>query len=116
MNLEENTNMNMNMNMNMNNLQEQCKKYITFHVTLKMLDGSTVEGILEGIENGRIIILVGEDVMERENTNQVENQRQPSMGGPRRRFRRYRRNSFPINALAALALVQYPGLLPFFFL
>lgn len=112
MNLEENT----NMKMNMNNLQEQCKKYIAYHVTLKMLDGSTVEGIIEGVENGRIIILVGEDVMERESTNQGENQRQPFMGGQRRRYRRYRRNTFPINALATLALVQYPALLPFFFL
>ena len=76
---------------NPQNLQEECRKYASYHVILKMLDGSTVDGIIESVDNDRIIILVGEDVMEQENANQGENQRQPFGYGPRRRFRRFRK-------------------------
>ena len=100
---------------NLQNLQEECRKYASYHVILKMLDGSTVDGIIESVDNDRIIILVGEDVMEQENSNQMENQRQPFGHGQRRRFRRFRRRGFPIGALAALTLLQYPYAYPFLF-
>ena len=100
---------------NPQNLQEECRKYASYHVILKMLDGSTVDGIIESVDNDRIIILVGEDVMEQENANQGENQRQPFGYGPRRRFRRFRRRGFPVNTLAALTLLQYPYAYPFLF-
>lgn len=87
-------------------LHDKCQRNMFFHIILKLKDGSVIDGIIEKVEPERIIILVGEDVME-ENENRED--RQIFGGGrPRRRFRRFRRRGIPIGALAALSLLQYP--------
>lgn len=91
------------------NLHEKCKRCMYYHTTLTMTDGSTLDGIIENVDPDRIIVLVGEDVMEQEDENQPEGQRQyHSYGPPRRRFRRFRRRAFPLTSLAALSLLPYP--------
>ncbi|WP_100406978.1 hypothetical protein [Bacillus solitudinis] len=87
-------------------LHEQCKNYMSHHVTLTMKDGSAVDGIIENVGTDGINVLVGEDVMER------SEQDERYYGGygygyPRRRFRRFRRQFFPLATLAALSLFPY---------
>lgn len=94
-------------------LYDDCKKYLNYHTILTMNDGSEVDGIIEDVESDRVIVLVGEDVMEQEHDSQSEYQRQPfGYGRPRRRFRRFRRRGIPFNNLARLALLQYPYIIP----
>lgn len=90
------------------NLEDECKKYLYYHTTLTMTDGSTFDGIIENIDKDMLTVLVGEDVMEDESENQSDGQRQPfGHGRPRRRFRRFRRQNFPLGTLATLALLPY---------
>lgn len=104
-------------------LHDQCKKNMHFHVILIMKDGSMMDGIIENVEPDRVIVLVGEDVMdmgrEDENESNMERQffnpgRRPmGMGG--RRFRRFRRRQFPFGRLAAVSLLEHPFFAPPFF-
>jgi small nuclear ribonucleoprotein (snRNP)-like protein len=94
-------------------LHDKCKRLISFHVIITLSDGSTLDGIIEDVDRERIIILVGEDVMESDNENEPEQQRQfPGGGRHRRRFRRFRRRGFPLGNLAAVALLGYPYFIP----
>lgn len=90
------------------NLHDKCKKYMYYHVTLSMKDGSSFDGIIENVGMDRVSVLVGEDVMERESENEGDiRQYYGGYGRPRRRFRRFRRRNFPLASLAALALFPY---------
>lgn len=97
-------------------LHDQCLKCLYYHTTLIMTDGSTLDGIIENVDKDRIIVLVGEDVMEQEGENEADQQRQYQSYGygrrPRRRFRRFRRKAFPLASLAALSLLPYPYIAP----
>lgn len=94
-------------------LHDKCKSHMFFHVIITMTDGSTIDGIIEDVDRDRVIISVGEDVMEPENDNESNQQRQfHGYGRPRRRFRRFRRKAFPLGNLAALALLGYPYFAP----
>ena len=89
-------------------VEDQCKKYLFFHIVLTMTDGNKVDGIIENVDTDGVTMLVGEEVMEEENEDQSNEQRQyHSYGRPRRRFRHFRRRRFPIGNLAALALLPY---------
>jgi len=91
------------------NLHDECKRCLYYHTTLTMTDGSTFDGIIENVDADRIIVLVGEDVMEQENENKADGKRQYyNYGRPRRRFRRFRRQAFPLANLVALSLLPYP--------
>lgn len=96
-----------------NHMHEVCKRCMSFHAIITMVDGSTCDGIIEDVDKDCVIVLVGEDVMDDAWENQMDQQRQPfGHGRPRRRFRRFRRRSFPLNTLAALALLRYPYIAP----
>lgn len=97
-------------------LHDECKRCMSYHTILTMTDGTTFDGIIEDVDNDRVIVLVGEDIMEQEGGEQFDKQqRQPySYGRPRRRFRRFRRRNFPLNAIAALSLLQYPYIAPLY--
>ena len=94
----------------LHSIKEECKTYLTYHAVLIMNDGSTCDGIIEGVDDDDIIVLVGEDVVIDDGDNMS---RQQPMGykGPNR-YRRFRRRPFPINAIAALALLRYPFIVP----
>jgi hypothetical protein len=90
-------------------LHDECKRCLYYHANLTMTDGSTLDGIIENVDSDRIIVLVGEDVMEQDGEDKSDEQRQYH-GRPRRRrrFRRFRRRAFPLASLAALSLLPYP--------
>lgn len=93
---------------NSQDLLGECKRYEYYHAKLTMIDGNTFDGIIENVDKDRITVLVGEDVIEGQNEIQVSQQRQNyGYGNPRRRFRRFRRRTFPISNLATLALLPY---------
>ncbi|CAM2847872.1 hypothetical protein HAHI6034_06125 [Hathewaya histolytica] len=97
----------------MQSLHDKCKSCMHYHTILTMKDGSTVDGIIVKVDTDHIIVLVGEDVMEREDENKYDRQRQ--YGNPRRgrrRFRRFRHRRFPFATLAALSLLPYPYFAP----
>jgi len=96
-------------------LYDECKRCMYYHTTLTMTDGSAFDGIIENVDPDRIIVLIGEDVMDQENENKAEGQRQYhnyNYGRPRRRYRRFRRQAFPLASLAALSLLPYPYIVP----
>ncbi|KAB7705635.1 hypothetical protein F9802_13980 [Bacillus aerolatus] len=98
------------------NLHEKCQKYMYHHVVLTMTDGSSFDGIIEGIDDDRITALVGEDVMERESDELEDRQYYGGYGRPRRRrFRRFRRRFIPLAALAALSLLPYAYPSPYYY-
>jgi hypothetical protein len=97
-------------------LHDECKRCLHFHVVLTMVDGSTLDGIIQDVDKDRVIILVGEDIMEQDDGMQFDQQRQfPHHGRPRRRFRRFRPRAFPFNTLVGLSLLGYPFFAPPFF-
>ncbi|MEC1259844.1 small nuclear ribonucleoprotein [Bacillus swezeyi] len=82
-------------------LHDLCRKYMHFHIVLKMKDGRSVHGILEEASREEASVLVPEDVME---------ERQfyySGYGYPRRRFRRFRRRTFPFIFITALYPFPY---------
>ncbi|MBB6623343.1 hypothetical protein [Clostridium gasigenes] len=91
-------------------LQDECKRCLNYHATLTMTDGSMFDGIIESVDADRVVVLVGEYVMEEDDENESDQQRQ--YHNPRRRFRRFRRRAFPLNALVALSLLNYPYIAP----
>lgn len=99
-------------------LHDQCQKCLYYHTILTMTDGSTLDGIIENVDKDRIIVLVGEDVMEQEDENEAEADQQRQYYGyghrprRRRRHRRFRRKAYPLATLAALSLLPYPYIAP----
>ena len=96
-------------NRNMQNMYDECKKLMNYHTIFTMKDGTKFDGIIESVDEDRVIILVGEDVMDQECQNQYNKQRQ--YGSPRR-YRRFRRRAFPLGALIGLSLLAYPYYAP----
>ncbi|WP_096153976.1 MULTISPECIES: hypothetical protein [Bacillus] len=93
---------------NLRNIHDECKKYMSYHVTITMVDGSALDGIIENVDMDNVTVLAGEDVMEKESEYETDSrQYYGSYGRPRRRYRRYRRQRFPLASLAALALLPY---------
>ena len=100
----------MNNYRNLKDVHDQCKRYLDYHSTLTMTDGRVFDGIIVGVELDLIIVLVGEDMMEEDYEEPTDRQR-PFDGfhrPRRRRFRRFRRHSFPLRDLAILSLLRYP--------
>ena len=105
------------------NLQSKCKKYLYYNVTLIMSDGSIFDGMIENVDKDRIIMLVGEDVMELDDDdneyNYAENRQHGNVGfnrrPPRRRFRRFRRRFFPFSDIVALQLLPFIPSYPYHF-
>ncbi|MFG6115670.1 small nuclear ribonucleoprotein [Halobacillus sp. MO56] len=94
------------------NMHEQCKRHMEYHVIISMKDGSSFDGVIVDVGSDNVSVLVGEDVMERENEEEAR-QFYGGFGRPRRRFRRFRRRNFPIASLAALALLPYIAPYPY---
>lgn len=109
---------------NLQHVQDECKKYLDYHIILSMTDGQKFDGIIVSVESRHIVVLVGEDMINQECENQANQERvfkggaRPigggfhgggfPVGGGFRRFRRFRRRNFPLGTLAALTLLQYP--------
>lgn len=94
-------------------LRDKCRKCMYYHVKFTLTDGRTFDGIIENVDPDRIIVLVGEDVMDQQ--NQPNQQRQYYHYGydrPMMRYRRFTRQAYPLATLAALSLLPYPYIAP----
>lgn len=102
---------------NMKDVQNECKKYLYYNVTLMLSDGCMFDGIIERVEDDRIIMLVGEDVMEPDDDAEdtYDKNRQQFNRRPRRRFRRFRRRFFPFGNVVGLELLPFIHPHPFLF-
>lgn len=91
-------------------LYDKCRKCMYYHANLTLTDGRTLDGIIENVDSDRIIILVGENVME----NESEEQPRQYIGynRPGMMYRRFRRQAFPLGNLAAISLLPYPYVAP----
>lgn len=95
-------------------VQDECKKYLYYHIILTMTNGNKFDGIIESVDEDGITMLVGEEVMEQESENQSNEQRQYyNYDRPRRKFRHFRRRRFPVANLLELALLPYIAPLPY---
>ncbi|MBM7587902.1 hypothetical protein JOC86_004477 [Bacillus pakistanensis] len=97
------------------NVKHACKKYMNFYVIAQMNDGNQVEGIVEGMDDEGVTMLVPETVEE------IDDDRQQfggygwngyddynGYGGYRRRYRRYRRRRFPFSVFIFPFFYPYP--------
>ncbi|MDR3594404.1 hypothetical protein [Clostridium sp.] len=97
------------------NLHDKCRKCLYYHVNLTMKDGSTFDGIIENVEPDRIIVLVGKDVIDRDDDNKKCDQQRIYNQGYYRypmRYRYFNRQAFPLGSLATLSLLSYPYIAP----
>ncbi len=104
-----------NNSVDVQSLYDLCKKMMYYHTVLRMKDGTEVDGIVIGAELDHVDVLMGEDVIYREDENPQDRNpedgssynRQRPYGRPRR-VRRFRRRRFPLAELLALSLLPYP--------
>ena len=92
-----------NENVNMQQLYDDCKLMMNYHVILRMKDGREFDGVIESVNPDSVNVLVGEDVILRDD----EDNRQVEYNNPRR-LRRFRPTNFPLANLLALSLLPYP--------
>jgi hypothetical protein len=95
-----------------------CQRYMNYHVVAQMNDGTQFDGILDGMDEGGVTILVAEDVMDDGEMrlfgydSDYDDYDYDDYGRPRRRrFRRFRRRRFPINLFRFL--FPYPYYTPY---
>lgn len=90
-------------NRDLNTLYDKCIRYLYYHTILTMKNRSTLDGIIENVDENRIIVLVGKNVMESENPNQYSQQLQ---------YRRFEHQNIPLTELTGLYLLPYPYIAP----
>ncbi|MGP4041801.1 hypothetical protein ACTWP4_18135 [Gracilibacillus sp. D59] len=87
-------NQHMDSNYHKKQIHEVCKNYHLYFMQFQTMEGDTVEGIIEDIDEDSVIILIPSGDMERVD----ETERQYGYGygyGYPRRFRRFRRHRLP---------------------
>lgn len=85
-------------------IMDQCKSYLSYHIVLVLDDGSSVDGIIQGMDDSGINILAGEDMMVDEDKKSMN--RQPPRGY--NRFRRFRPRNYPYRRINRVGLMPYP--------
>ena len=97
---------------NLDEIRQKCRSCLSYHATLMMDDGSTLDGIIEDIHGDNVTLLVGEDVMVDEDGSSMTRQR--PMGFMPGRFRRFRRRGFPMHRINMIRPVRYPFIYPIY--
>lgn len=95
-----------NMSSNLEKLYNDCKSMMNYHAILRMKDGREFDGMIESVEPDSVNVLMGEDVIMRDDEDNRQQYRNP------RRYRRFRRVNFPLASLLALSLLPYPYYAP----
>ena len=100
----------------LHSIKEECKTYLSYHAVLIMDDGSTLDGIIEGVDDNsdEIVVLAGEDVVIDDNNADNMSRQQPMGYNRPNRYRRFRRRRFPINRIIRLELLRYPFIYPIY--
>ncbi|WP_243633143.1 hypothetical protein [Paenibacillus xerothermodurans] len=80
-----------------------CQRYMNYHVIAHARDGSQFDGIVEGMDEDGVTMLLPEEV-------DADEDRQFGYG--RRRFRRHRRRRFPFYFFAFPYFTPYPYYYP----
>ncbi|WP_053075143.1 hypothetical protein [Ornithinibacillus californiensis] len=100
-------------------MKSLCQRYMNYHVMAQMNDGSQFDGIIEGMDDNGVTMLIPEEVDSEQMELNGENRQfgfdfngyggydNYGYGRPRRRFRRYRRQRFPLNLFSRLFLFPY---------
>ena len=73
-------------------IKSLCQRYMNYHVIAQTRDGQQFEGIIDGMDDDGVTMLVPEDVDGEERQYGLD-------GYGRRRFRRFRRQRFPFEFL-----------------
>lgn len=104
---------NMNNMSNMSNqkmydqkMYDDCMAMMNYHALLRMQDGREIDGIIESVDPDNVNVLMGEDVIMRDDDDNRQTFNNP------RRYRRFRRERFPLSSLLALSLLPYPYYAP----
>lgn len=85
-----------------------CQRLMNFHVIAQMRDGSKFDGIIEGIDDDGVTMLVPEEI----DADWENDQSNRQFGYGRRRFRRFRRQRFPFINFAFPFFIPYPYFYP----
>lgn len=96
-------------NMNTEALYNQCRNMMYYHAVARMRDGSEYDGVVQNVNPDSVDMLVGEDVIDRDDGDQYSDNRQ--YGYPRR-YRRFRQRRFPLAQLLAMSVLPYPYYAP----
>jgi hypothetical protein len=91
------------------NVKTLCHRYMSYHVIAQTRDGSQFDGIIDGMDEDGVTMLVPEEIdgAERENDN---TNRQFGYGP--RRFRRFHRRRFPFSIFAFPFFIPFPYYYP----
>lgn len=89
-------------------LYDECNNLMGYHITIVMKDGSTVDGMIEKVDSNGVVMLAGEDVMDDDEMNQSDGERQFGKGRRMRRHRRFRRRGYPFNSIRTIFPIIYP--------
>ncbi|WP_059105916.1 hypothetical protein [Shouchella shacheensis] len=78
-------------------VKQQCQRYMNYHVIAQTSEGLQFDGIIDGMDEEGVTMLVPEEVMEEGNRQQYGyDDDYDEYGRPRRRrYRRYRRRRWP---------------------
>lgn len=88
------------------NILDQCQRYLNYHVTAQMSDGSHFDGVIDDYDDEGVTMLVPEWV-EDDVDDDVTRQYNYGYGRPRRRFRRFRRRRFPFRFFRRIFPIPY---------
>jgi small nuclear ribonucleoprotein (snRNP)-like protein len=101
-------------------IKNLCEKYMNYHVIVQLSDGSQFDGIIDGMDEESVIMLVPEEIDGGQTNRQYgfdydddNGYDYDEYGRPRRRrFRRFRRRRFPFPFLRRL--FRYPYYYPIY--
>lgn len=86
-----------------------CQRYMNYHVIAQTRDGQRFEGIIDGMDDTGVTMLVPEDIDDEGRENDNSN-RQPYGG---RRFRRFHRRHFPFYQFLFPFFIPFPYYYPY---
>lgn len=99
-----------NNNADLQQMYDECRQMQGYHVIVRMKDGRELDGVIESADPENMTLLMGEDVIMRDDeddqTRQVGAYRNP------RRYRRFRNVRLPLASLLGLSLLPYPYYAP----
>lgn len=91
--------------------KQMCERFMHVHVIATMRDGATFDCIIDGMDDDGVILLVAEE-MDGHGMMNPQPWRQPFYGQPR--FRRFRRQRFPLSSFLFPFFVPFPYYYPIY--
>lgn len=102
-------------NENTRDIMSTCRRYMDYHVIGQTREGYGIDGILEGMDQDGVTMLVAEEVDDSpDDSRQFGGYGGYGGYGGRRRFRRYRRRRFPYTVFVYPFFVPFPYYYPYY--